>query len=413
MINFISGRSIRRAGAVAVALLFLSSCGVSAEQDGADSAACATPGSSSVNGMNLDGYSPPDGIAIVAANTANSPVPDLSATASELVTNLMQQGSLPSLWSATANPSPLPVKLQQISEKYSPKKNAARLENNIGRISKALATSPEGAGLSLFEGIGVARDQLASEQAQNPWIVVIGSGLDDSGPLSTTGGLLEQDPTRVAEQVAAANPGFSLKGTTVVLQSLGYTVDPQTAPTTAQRDLISKLWETTLTYLGAQVITDPLPAADCSVSTDQPVTPTELPEPTVDCQGQTISYRLPGSLLFAGDSSTVRTGVDELLSDAIEILKANPNTAATVIGHTASSNAYTPDELVKLSDDRANAVKVSLINSGVEAGRITAYGVGDTDPEQEDLNPDGTQNEFAAAERRVQLLISGVADCPR
>ncbi|MDR0416100.1 MAG: OmpA family protein [Propionibacteriaceae bacterium] len=374
---------------------------------------CPASPSAARSSLDLTGYGAPDGIAVVAANTANSPRPTLSATAADLLKNLMLvEQARPTLWSATRHPRQLPVSLQKIAGTQTEKLNAAHARNNLKRMNAAIATPPAEAGLSLFEGVGVALDALTSQGARRPWIILIGSGLDDSGPLDTTAGLLAGDPRQTAERVAAANPGLNLKGVTILATSLGYAAPPQAIASAAQRQLVSDLWATTLTRLGATVIVDPLPAPACSVTTDQPVVPTEWPDVTVTCDAQVLTYELPSALLFDGDSAALRQGAADLLAEPVQILLDHPDTTVELVGHTASTATVTQDESTRLSTARAEAVAALLRQSGVAGSRVTARGVGDTEPKAEDLDPDGAQNEHAAGERRVDLFISGGAACP-
>ncbi|MDR1851747.1 MAG: OmpA family protein [Propionibacteriaceae bacterium] len=363
-------------------------------------------------GLDLSGYEEPDGLAIVAATTANSPVPVLSPTAAGLVEALMANETMPTVFAATAEPYEIPVSLQLISGTNSASKNEVRIQNNLDRINDALQRPPNKPGMSLFEGLALAAEKLASEGSRNPWIVLIGSGLDDYGDLATTTGQLSADLDALAERVAGANPGLKLSGVTVLVQSLGYAAPPQAIATDAQRQLVTDMWVTTLGRLGATVIIDYSPATWCSVSTDQPVETTEFPSVDVGCQAETITYEFPSALLFDGDSAELREGAEELLAEPIRILLQNPSTRAEAVGHTASTATYTAEAHIRLSTERAEALGSVLRDSGVDADRITTRGVGDSEPKNEDLNPDGTQNEFAAGERRVDLLITGLSSCP-
>lgn len=367
---------------------------------------------SSTQVLDLSAHTSPDALAIVAANTANSPMPVLTATSASLVSNFLGQGRQPTVWSATGTPEAIPVGLQAVTAQNTASKNNLRIRNNLARIENAMASPPSAAGMSMFEGIGLAADAVRSGGAESPWVIVIGSGLDDVGSMATTSGLLTEDPALTADAVAADNPGLDLTGVTVLMQSLGYTAPPQAAPTTAQRDAIRSAWETTLTRLGASVIVDSFPAAPCSVTTDLPVATTEFPAPVVTCVADEVRFEFPAAILFDGDSSTLRDGADDELRSPVDLLWDNPGVRADVVGHTASSSRYTAEELQELSRSRAQAVADVLTAAGIDAARLTVTGVGDTAPLAEDIGPDGRQNEFAAAERRVGLVLTGVPSCP-
>lgn len=367
--------------------------------------------------VDITKFGHPDGIAIVVANTANNPVPSLGATAQTLLVGFLvdspKSGKRPYLFSAATGAEKIDYRWTKLSASGTATGTAARVDANLRSLGEALTTAPMAAGLSMFEALAVAADKLASDGSEAPLIILVGSGLDDSGPMNTTTGLLENDPAAVADQIARANPGVDLTGVTVLVQSLGYAQAPQRTATANQRAIITDAWRAVLVRLGATVVIDPAPAPDCSITTDKTVKPTDLPGVRpLTCEGGTIHYELPASVLFGGDSARLRDGVAELLAEPIGILRDNPDTTVELIGHTASSRAYTRKESIKLSTERARAVASPLIDAGIDASRITARGVGDAEPKHEDLNPDGTQNEHAADERRVDMRITGVTTCP-
>lgn len=356
----------------------------------------------------------PDGVAVVVSNTANNPLPSLGAKAQTVLRDfIVRTGNEPHLFSASVGAPQIKYAWTPLSSSGTQAGNAARAKDNLRALGKALTTPATTDGLDMFEALTVAADQLASSGARHPLVVMLGSGLDDKGSMTTTKGALNDDPATVADRVAKANPGVNLSKVTVLAQSLGYTSSPQQSPTATQRAVISDLWKNVLSKLGAAVVTDPAPGPGCSVATGKTVEPTALPSARVTSCGQgTINYELPASLLFGGDSSQLRSGDADLLAEPVRILRQNPGTVVELTGHTASSNTYTPDTSMRLSTDRAEAVGGILREAGIDASRITARGVGDTEPKHEDLNPDGTQNQYAAAERRVDLLIKGITSCP-
>ena len=59
-------------------------------------------------------------------------------------------------------------------------------------------------------------------------------------------------------------------------------------------------------------------------------------------------------------------------------MNENPGLTIRVEGHT--SNAGDDDANMKLSQDRADAVKAYLVSKGISADRITAEGFGETMP---------------------------------
>lgn len=362
----------------------------------------------------LHGY---DGVALVVSNTANNAMPSLSPQAQAVVARFVEQhaaeGKQPALFSATSPVRPIDYRWIPITDNMTVEGSTARIEANLRNLNAAMATPPSEPGLNTFEAIVVAVDRLRSEGSEKPLVIAIGSGLDDSGPMDTTAGLLNDTPENVAKLIAQTNPSIDLTGVTVLVESLGYVQAPQAVPSGNQRGIIIDTWTAVLTELGATVVVDPAPALTCGIETDQPVRTTALPAiEVITCKQDTIDYELPASVLFAKDTAELRDGVTEMLAEPIGILTDNPGTTAELVGHTASTATPSADRGRGLSEERAQAVADVLIQAGIDPSRITVRGVGDTEPKHEVLNPDGSQNQFAAGERRVDMQIQGVTSCP-
>jgi len=77
-----------------------------------------------------------------------------------------------------------------------------------------------------------------------------------------------------------------------------------------------------------------------------------------------------------------------------------PNVAIVVEGHTDSSGAAEYNQ--RLSERRANAVKAYLVERGVDAGRISTVGLGESQP-----IGDNDTEEGRAQNRRVVLRVAG------
>jgi outer membrane protein OmpA-like peptidoglycan-associated protein len=138
----------------------------------------------------------------------------------------------------------------------------------------------------------------------------------------------------------------------------------------------------------------------------------QFPDVSVASRPASCEFTVPAVLAFAGDSSRLSEGAAEVLEEPIGLLLRS-EARVVVTGHTASSSAYTADELLALSAARADRVADALRDGGVPPRRIIARGVGDTEPLAEDIDPaTGRQIEArAAAERRVTITLE--ASCPR
>lgn len=79
-----------------------------------------------------------------------------------------------------------------------------------------------------------------------------------------------------------------------------------------------------------------------------------------------------------------------------EWLKTNPTIKLEIDGYT--DNDGDPGANLKLSEDRANAVKMALQSLGVNAARLLSYGLGDSNPIEANTTPEGK-----AQNRRVEF----------
>jgi OmpA-OmpF porin, OOP family len=117
-----------------------------------------------------------------------------------------------------------------------------------------------------------------------------------------------------------------------------------------------------------------------------------------------IKYDPPRSftlenVFFETGKSILRTESDKALNDLVEIMKIKTGLVIEIDGHT--DNVGTPESNLKLSLDRANAVRNYLIQHGIAATRITAKGFGDTQPAATNDTEEGRQKN-----RRTEVTIT-------
>jgi outer membrane protein OmpA-like peptidoglycan-associated protein len=109
---------------------------------------------------------------------------------------------------------------------------------------------------------------------------------------------------------------------------------------------------------------------------------------------------LSGQVLFVtGKSELLPTARDQLGQVAKALSEPGQTQTITIEGHTDSRG----DEAMnmKLSQERADAVKMYLISVGVPAERITAVGKGEGTPVASNDTPEGRANN-----RRVEIVMS-------
>jgi outer membrane protein OmpA-like peptidoglycan-associated protein len=122
--------------------------------------------------------------------------------------------------------------------------------------------------------------------------------------------------------------------------------------------------------------------------------------------GDTV-FTLPEEVLFDFDQYDLRPDAAATLDRIAQAIVYFQDAPVRVAGHTDSHGS--DDYNQRLSENRAQAVVDYLVDAGVNAGRVTPEGFGETQPVAPNENDDGTDNpEGRAQNRRVEIVIQGV-----
>lgn len=117
-----------------------------------------------------------------------------------------------------------------------------------------------------------------------------------------------------------------------------------------------------------------------------------------EARGMVIT--LSGAVLFASDKSELLPiAKDRLDQVAVALQNTDPSQKIVVEGHTDSVGIDSYNQ--KLSEDRARAVRDHLVSKGVDAGRISFVGRGESVPVSDNTSPEGRANN-----RRVEIVVS-------
>ena len=108
------------------------------------------------------------------------------------------------------------------------------------------------------------------------------------------------------------------------------------------------------------------------------------------------------NIQFEFDSSVLRTSSYPTLDRVSSDLRANSGASLTLEGHASAEG--TEQYNMNLSRDRANSVKTYLVNSGVDANRITVRAYGETRP----ISSNSTE-EGRVLNRRVEIKSAGIS----
>ena len=120
------------------------------------------------------------------------------------------------------------------------------------------------------------------------------------------------------------------------------------------------------------------------------------PEPTTDDQKKLNQYAK--TILFDTGKATIKFESAEILNQIINVLKKYPNSRFRIEGHTDSTGKKQKN--IELSQNRADAVKIYLIQGGIASNRLESQGFGPEKPIASHKNKKGR-----ALNRRVEINL--------
>ena len=120
------------------------------------------------------------------------------------------------------------------------------------------------------------------------------------------------------------------------------------------------------------------------------------PEPNDDDQKRLNQYAK--TILFDTGKATIKFESAEILNQIINVLKKFPNSRFRIEGHTDSTGKKAKN--IELSQNRADAVKIYLIQGGIDQSRLESKGYGPEKPIASNKNKKGR-----ALNRRVEINL--------
>lgn len=124
---------------------------------------------------------------------------------------------------------------------------------------------------------------------------------------------------------------------------------------------------------------------------------------------QGVMLSVPADVLFDFDKHEIRGDAQTALSEVAKVLSHYGTAPVQIYGHTDSVGD--DDYNQKLSERRAESVKIYLNSRmGIDGGRITTQGFGETKPVAQNLAAGGADDpQGRQKNRRVEVVIRGSA----
>lgn len=125
----------------------------------------------------------------------------------------------------------------------------------------------------------------------------------------------------------------------------------------------------------------------------------EVPNAKVERVGEGIEIEFESKVLFDFDQSGLKSEAKNSLNELATVLKKYPDTNIEIQGHTDNKGSDAYNE--SLSQRRANAVMMYLVDRGIQTSRMTPKPMGENHPKYTNDTEEGrSQN------RRVEFLIT-------
>ncbi|MBR3052147.1 hypothetical protein IKG60_00815 [Candidatus Saccharibacteria bacterium] len=324
-----------------------------------------------------------DQLIIISGNTQNTPEPDLDFTEDESAAEILSdvfyssaQGTKPNISIISVSGDNHTIEFDKKS-KYITTGTIEASESNLKKLAKELNKAikePASSHGANYTGAIAEAKSLINPSSEHPAIIIVGSGLSDSGVLdfahddvienyydspSSIVNTLEKNPSVVKN---------SLKGVSVIWYNLGNTVAPQPSMN-EEKATLQNIYNSLFSYVGAdepEYLYKEQSSNDKSVDSPYTVQPTFPSQVVV---GDKISFneyvgafQPDKAVLINSDSAKQKlASFVRKLNRGDKNLKLTGYIAICVDGAT-------------LGKERADAIKELLVSMGVDEKRISTYG---------------------------------------
>jgi OOP family OmpA-OmpF porin len=252
--------------------------------------------------------------------------------------------------------------------------------------------------LPLAKAIAAAGEDLKSVQGPIA-VVIVSDGLDmDQAPVKAAESLKNQFGDRLCIDTVQIGDDPAGKAN---LEQIAKTGGCGYATTADRLSTSSSMAGFVEGIFLAKAAPKPIPmAASKPMDSDKDGVPDNLDQcpntplgATVDARG---CWTYAAKVLFDINSAEVKSEAYPMLTEAVQILKQNPNLKVEIDGHADITGA--PEYNMILSEKRAQAVKDFFVTRGIDAERLTTKGFGITRPAASNKTKEGRSKN-----RRVEL----------
>ena len=247
-----------------------------------------------------------------------------------------------------------------------------------------------------LEGLRMAVRSLSSlEGYDSKTIVVIGTGLSTQGTLNFQNNLLSVEPEAVLDQLEEKDEIPDFTGITVVWQQMGDVALPQQDLSQTQRKRLQEIWGGIVergggTFVYNDIMANPVDTEATYPAVDTVELPAETPvdfnaamfdtgderlleEPVMLTEEQ-VSF-VPDKATYLDEDEAVAT-----IQPIADYLLEHEQITVLLAGTTAGDEDS--DYTMTLSQKRADAVRSTLVQLGVDESRIVTMGLGSRSEER-------------------------------
>jgi len=370
--------------------------------------------------MNPPLPSAPEALVLVVGVHQADPAPALPATATPLVQATLAAGNPIKIIAVDGTPEAVPTPATTSVSRNTCTGFTTTLAHATNAVSAAVSTAKANSnGDSLYSALVLAGNAADAAGWHAATIVVVDSGLSDTGPLDfSKPGMTSADPVQAAAFATSSQP-LKLSGFTVIFHGLGQTAPPQQPLSPAQQKDVQQIWDQVAIHAKAksvQVVTDVRPRTGPRTPYVVKLTPVApIPVFTPPTRARPNFTTLTSTdVHFETDSAALQDPdrVAHLLAPIAAWLAADRTHHVTLYGRTDSAGTVAHNKA--LSVRRANTLKDLLLRRTIDSGeiapsQISTIGQGENFPgHRDDTGPGGTLNPAAAAWNRQVLVKADI-----